>query len=135
MRNAECGMRNERGFRIPHSAFRILLAAVCLTGCASCQRDPVTPLPSDDLGPVRPFTLTERSGRTVTLADLSGKVWIASFQFTRCTEGCAQVTETMRDLQKDLARYRDVRLVTFTIDPQYDTREELNKYATNFAQA
>src|SRR5438132_1295308 len=30
------------------------------------------------------FQLTERSGRTVTQADLADRVWIASFIFTRC---------------------------------------------------
>jgi protein SCO1/2/putative membrane protein len=88
--------------------------------------------PSDIDLPVGDFTLTERSGRTVHKADLHGKVWIASFVFTRCTAGCPQVTETMRHLQKDFARYPDVRLVTFTVDPEHDNTEELKRYADAF---
>ncbi len=33
---------------------------------------------------VPPFSLTERSGRTVTKADLAGKIWVAEFIFTTC---------------------------------------------------
>ncbi len=86
----------------------------------------------DDLGEVGDFALTERSGHTVRKSDLLGKVWIASFVFTRCTAGCPQISTTMQKLQKDLARYPDVRLVTFTVDPKNDDRQTLNDYAKNY---
>jgi protein SCO1/2/putative membrane protein len=78
------------------------------------------------------FSLTERSGRTITDEDLAGKVWIASFQFTRCTGPCPQISQTMRRLQKELAALPDVRLVTFTVDPERDHPEELRRYAEHF---
>jgi protein SCO1/2/putative membrane protein len=86
----------------------------------------------DDLGTVGDFTLTERSGRTVSKSDLLGKIWIASFEFTRCTQGCPQISATMEKLQADLARYRDVRLVTFTVDPKHDGTEQLRDYAKHY---
>jgi cytochrome oxidase Cu insertion factor (SCO1/SenC/PrrC family)/uncharacterized membrane protein YozB (DUF420 family) len=85
--------------------------------------------PPDDLGPAPEFALTERSGPTVTREDLLGKVWIASFQFTRCTGPCPQVSRTLARLQDELADRRDLVLVTFTIDPEHDTREMLQLYA------
>ena len=80
------------------------------------------------------FALTERHGGEVTTNDLEGKVWIASFVFTRCTMGCPQVTTTMRTLQDDLklAEADDLRLVTFTVDPENDTLDKLKKYAETF---
>ena len=80
------------------------------------------------------FALQERGGGEVTTADLEGKIWIASFVFTRCTMGCPQVTATMAALQKDLdlAGADDLRLVTFTVDPENDTLERLKKYAETF---
>jgi len=78
------------------------------------------------------FSLTERSGRTISNQDLLGKVWIASFVFTRCTGGCLQITPTMERLQRELARYPNVRLVTFTVDPDRDTPDELRKYAERY---
>jgi protein SCO1/2/putative membrane protein len=85
-----------------------------------------------DYGKVPEFTLTERSGRVVTRDDLHGKVWVASFLFTRCTGPCPQVSLTLKRLQDELARYPDVRLVTFTVDPERDDPEELKRYADAF---
>ncbi len=81
--------------------------------------------------PIEDFTLTERSGKKVSRADFLGKVWIASFVFTRCAGPCPQVTKTMTRLQSELrlAEQPDVRLVTFTVDPERDDPDELRKYA------
>ncbi len=86
----------------------------------------------DDLGAVGDFALTERSGRTVRKSDLLGNVWIASFEFVRCTQGCPQISATMEQLQSDLKRFADVRLVTFTVDPEHDRPEELREYAKHY---
>ncbi len=86
----------------------------------------------DDLGEVGDFALTERGGRTVRNSDLLGKVWIASFVFTRCTGECPQISATIRQLQSDLAAHPDVYFVTFTVDPEHDDAEELSRYAEHF---
>jgi protein SCO1/2/putative membrane protein len=85
--------------------------------------------PEIDVGPVGEFSLTERSGKTITDKDLAGKVWVASFQFTRCTNECPQVSLTLKQLQQDLSGRKDVRFVTFTVDPKRDTLQDLNEYA------
>jgi protein SCO1/2/putative membrane protein len=90
---------------------------------------PASAAPPPDLGPVGPFRLTERSGEPITDEDLLGKVWIASFQFTRCSGPCPQVSRTLARLQGELAGRRDLRLVTFTIDPEHDDPETLTRYA------
>lgn len=86
----------------------------------------------DDYGEVGDFALTERSGQTVRKSDLLGKIWIASFEFTRCTMGCPQISATMERLQTELARHPDVRLVTFTVDPKHDDTEQLREYAKRY---
>ncbi len=82
-----------------------------------------------NLGKVPDFALTERGGKTVGLADLKGKVWIASFFFTACAGGCPTTIENMRRLQDQLAGVDDVRLVSFSVFPQQDTPERLREYA------
>ena len=82
--------------------------------------------------PVPPFEFTERNGQRVGNADLKGKVWIASFVFTRCNGTCPQVAATLARLQSELADVPDLRLVTFTIDPDRDTPDELKKYAGRY---
>jgi cytochrome oxidase Cu insertion factor (SCO1/SenC/PrrC family) len=80
------------------------------------------------------FTLTERSGRTVSSDELKGKVWVASFVFTHCSGPCPVVSATMARLQTelDLANEPDLRLVTFTMDPERDTPEQLQKYSESY---
>lgn len=86
-----------------------------------------------DTGPlatIPPFTLTERNGTKISNEDLKGQVWIASFVMVRCPDGkCPQVASTVSRLQDDLAGRRGLKLVTFTVDPDHDSPEELNRYA------
>jgi cytochrome oxidase Cu insertion factor (SCO1/SenC/PrrC family) len=85
--------------------------------------------PSDDLGPVAEFFLIERNGNTVTLKDLHGKVWVASFLFTRCCTGCPRISADLLQLQKDLADTEGVVIVSFSVDPEHDTPAVLKEYA------
>jgi protein SCO1 len=106
--------------------YPLLVALLSLTGL-SCREQPI-----DDLGPVGDFALTERNGDTVHAADLRGKVWIASFVFTRCTGPCPQVSASIARLQHELKNEADVRFVTFTVDPKNDGPKELSLYAEHF---
>ncbi|HSB73045.1 MAG TPA: SCO family protein [Candidatus Methylomirabilis sp.] len=78
------------------------------------------------------FSLVERDGRPITLADLRGKVWIADFIYTHCTDTCPLQTAEMARLQADLATEADVRFVSITVDPAQDTPEVLAGYAARF---
>ena len=93
--------------------------------------DPIVVPPGDDTAP--PFVLTERLGGTVDNTTLDGKVWVASFAFTRC-KYCPEVSSTMAKVRKEmnLAGRDDFRMVTFTIDPEHDTPDELRKYADKY---
>jgi len=77
------------------------------------------------------FTLTERSGKTVTRSDLLGRVWVANFIYTTCPGPCPVMTSKMSQLQHDLALAEndDLRFVTITVDPKTDTPETLTAYA------
>jgi protein SCO1/2/putative membrane protein len=101
----------------------LLLALLAVGTCPAADEDQA------DLGRVGAFSLTERDGRTVTRDDLRGKVWVASFVFTRCTGGCPQIAATLRQLQDAFAGYPNVLLVTFTVDPEHDNPAELRRYA------
>ena len=114
-----------------------LLPALRLVPLAGCPAGFTPPTGSErpDLQiPAPDFTLTERSGKTVTRDDLKGKVWVASFVFTRCSGPCPQVAGTVARLQKelDLKGTPDLRLVTFTVDPERDTPNELKEYAARY---
>ncbi len=78
------------------------------------------------------FELTERSGKTVTLDDLKGRVWIADFIFTTCGGPCPIMTSRLGDFMETLKERNIPRVtaVSFTVDPQNDTPEVLREYAT-----
>ena len=80
------------------------------------------------LGVVAPFTFTSSDGRTVTEAQLRGKVWVVDFFFTTCSGPCPRITTQMRALQDDLAG-TDVLLVSISVDPTLDTPRVLGDYA------
>jgi cytochrome oxidase Cu insertion factor (SCO1/SenC/PrrC family) len=109
----------------------ILLAAGCSfpksrttpTGTETTEVDPKFP--------VGPFSLTERSGKTVTDKDLRGTVWVASFIFTRCTGPCPAVTSTVARLQSEFKGVTGVKFVTFTVDPARDDLSSLREYANS----
>jgi protein SCO1/2 len=110
---------------------RALMAAILL-GLLTCAAAAGPAAPDDDLGTVTDFSLTERSGKTVRRGDLEGKVWVAAFIFTRCAGPCAQVSGVMARLQHDLAASSDVVLVSFSVDPEYDTPAVLREYAKRY---
>ncbi len=77
--------------------------------------------------------MTERDGRTVTLGDLRGKVWLANFVFTRCSGPCPELSLRMHSVQRGVEKLgADVMLVTFSLDPEYDTPAVLEAYAKRF---
>jgi cytochrome oxidase Cu insertion factor (SCO1/SenC/PrrC family) len=106
----------------------LLLLAPALAGCGGTPRS-TTPEDIDPRWPVGPFSLTERSGKTVTDKDLRGSVWVASFIFTRCTGPCPSVSATVGRLQRELKDEPRIKFVTFTVDPTRDDLSALREYA------
>ncbi|MBI4571717.1 MAG: SCO family protein [candidate division NC10 bacterium] len=78
------------------------------------------------------FSLIERSGRAITLEDFQGKVWVANFIYTQCTETCPTQSLQILRLQSEFARDPDLRLVSITVDPERDTPEVLARYAQRY---
>lgn len=72
--------------------------------------------------------LTERSGKTVHMADLKGKVLIISWVFTRCPRGCAAVIAKLKQLHTEYGNNPSVHFVSFTLDAD-DTPEMMQKFA------
>jgi cytochrome oxidase Cu insertion factor (SCO1/SenC/PrrC family) len=85
-----------------------------------------------DLGVVPFFSLTERSGRTVTRTELMDKTWVADFIFTRCAGPCPLITTEMSDLSRKFADKPSLRFVSFSVDPTFDTPAVLSKYAASY---
>ena len=99
---------------------------VCLLLLGACAKR--EPLPV--LGSVPAFELTNQAGAPYSSKTLDGKVWVANFVFTRCPTICPLFTAKMASIQKKTGN--ELNLVSFTVDPEFDTAEKLGEYATKF---
>ena len=107
----------------------LVLVIVGLIGMALWERakDSSPPLPV--YGQIDDFTLTNQAGKPMQGSELKGHIWIADFIFTRCPGMCIIVTGTLSSVNKELKDLADLRLVSFSMDPEYDTPEILAAYA------
>lgn len=78
------------------------------------------------------FTLTDRTGRPVTRAEVQGKVLVVSFLFTSCSLTCPEVSRRMADIQRLTDGQPDVRLLSLTVDPRTDTTNTLAKWGDRY---
>jgi len=101
----------------------VLALTLLLAGCAGSVAMP-------DYSVVPEFSLTERSNRPVTKKDLAGQVWVADFIFTQCQGICPAMSSNMEKLQRQLPK--EVRLVSFSVDPYNDTPAVLTEYANRY---
>jgi protein SCO1 len=82
-------------------------------------------LPRYNEVPNAPFM--RQDGAMISLGALRGSVWVADFIFTRCGAQCPVMTQHMRALQQEFGS--QVGLVSFSVDPSYDTPTRLAAYA------
>jgi protein SCO1/2 len=83
-------------------------------------------------GSVPEFSLVERTGKTTTLADLRGKIWVADFIYTTCQDTCPLQSAEMTKLQEQWKDQTGLKLVSFSVDPEKDTTEVLSRYAERY---
>ena len=85
-----------------------------------------------EIGNIPQFEFTNSDGNTVTLDNLKGKVWVADFIFTTCTMACPMMTGNMNIVHKKFKKNDNVRLVSISVYPEYDTPEVLKNYASQY---
>ncbi|WP_191561053.1 SCO family protein [Metabacillus idriensis] len=79
------------------------------------------------------FSYQNQDGKTVSLNDLKGEIWIANFIFTSCDTVCPPMTAHMTELQKQLKEEGlDVRFVSFSVDPEVDSPDKLKEFAGKY---
>lgn len=77
------------------------------------------------------FAVTDHHGQSLTRQGMAGRVWVCDFFLTRCTYVCPRLSMTMAELAEALGEdpaLDEVRLVSFSVDPEHDTLEALGKY-------
>ena len=102
-----------------------LLCLLAVLSLAGCSRKPMPVL-----GKVPEFELTSEASKPFPRPSLDGHVWVADFIFTNCEGPCPRMSSHMLAIQNQTPK--DVKLVSFSVDPARDTPEALAQYAKKF---
>jgi len=77
------------------------------------------------------FEFTNQYGDTISADSLKGKIMVAEYFFTTCPTICPIMNDQMQKVQKAIKNRSDVVIMSFTVDPEKDTVEQLYRYAEN----
>ena len=109
----------------------VSVLAALLMACSS-QDSESLPIYED----IPSFSLTDQMDRAFTSEDLHGKVVLANFVFTNCTQFCPTLSPRMAQVQGKLEEDgllgNQVLLLSFSVDPEHDTPELLHAYAERY---
>jgi protein SCO1/2 len=114
------------------AAFLVIGAGLGLAG--ACDRSSAASAGKlEVLGEVPEFAFADQTGAPVRATDLSGRVVVANFIFTRCPTVCPTTSLKMKRVGERLAGEGDaVQLVSFSVDPDHDTPPVLAEFAARY---
>ncbi|MEX2513718.1 MAG: SCO family protein [Cyclobacteriaceae bacterium] len=78
---------------------------------------------------IAPFKLVNQDGDTVTNETVKGKVYVADFFFTSCPTICPIMKKEMLRVYEKFENSPDFKILSHTIDPEYDSVALLKDYA------
>jgi len=97
----------------------------------SCQpKAPVSELYV--IAQVPDWQLISQEGKPFSSNDLRGKVYLANFVFSRCPSVCPKMLQDTVKIQERLKNTKGVAIVTFTVEPSFDTPAVLAKLAADY---
>lgn len=101
----------------------LLVVLGLLSGCSNGFQ-------ADTNWKVQDFNYTNQNNKKVSLKDLKGDIWLADFVFTSCATVCPPMTKNLTKIQKQLENdgVRDIRFVSFSVDPDVDTPKKMKDY-------
>lgn len=80
------------------------------------------------LGKLIDFQAVNRDGKTVSFAQLEGKIWVAGYQYTDCPGGCLGMAAVMKSLHERFGARGDFHLVSVSLNPRGDTPEKMDAW-------
>lgn len=115
------------------AAFVLALAA--LIGVGALLSDPAQETSASGQAAIGgPFRLVDQNGQRVTHGDFAGKYMLIYFGYTYCPDICPMTLANMSVALDELRPERAERVapIFITVDPQRDTVEQLEAYASSF---
>jgi len=119
-----------------------LFAVVMISGCSflyedtseSGQGDAVIDVSqAEEPWEIIDFQAVNQFDEEVTNETLEGEWWITKTIFTRCPTVCMTMTPNMAALQQGLENEGvDINIISFTVDPDFDSPERLEDYGESY---
>lgn len=81
------------------------------------------------IGKVPSFEFTNQDGKLISNSFYNEKVYVVEFFFTTCPTICPKMNENMVKVQNEFYGNLDFGIVSFSINPKYDTPSILKEYA------
>jgi len=75
------------------------------------------------------FEFNNQIGKTITLNEIRGKVTVVEYFFTTCMTICPKMNVQMQGVSKHFKDNKDVKILSFTVNPEVDTEEKMKEYA------
>ena len=75
------------------------------------------------------FAFLNQYGDTISSDDYNGNVYVANFVFTTCPTICPVMTYQMSRIQQKMKNYPNFKLLSHTVNPEYDSPQVLLEYA------
>jgi protein SCO1/2 len=75
------------------------------------------------------FKYINQYGDSITDKNLDGKIYVADFFFTSCPSICPVMQRNMLTVYNQFKNTDDLKIISYTIDPKYDSVAVLKKYA------
>lgn len=81
---------------------------------------------------IPPFSLIDQDGDTVNQAIVAGKIYVASFFFTRCGTVCPRISSQLTRVQDIFRNNPDLVFLSHSVDPEHDRPAQLKAYAKKY---
>ncbi len=78
---------------------------------------------------IPPFRFINQYGDSISDKNLAAKIYVADFFFTSCPSICPGMQRNMLDVYNAFKADSDIKILSYTIDPKYDSVPVLKKYA------
>lgn len=78
---------------------------------------------------IKPFRFLDQDSNWISSDIIKGKIWVAEYFFTTCKTICPKMNELMKNVQRTYSDDPQVKIMSFTVDPETDTPSQLKRYA------
>ncbi|MCF3943045.1 SCO family protein [Oceanobacillus alkalisoli] len=83
--------------------------------------------------PMVDFEFVTQDGKMLHSDELQDEWWVANFMYTNCRTVCPRTTANLAEVQGKLKEDGlSPQIVSFSVDPAYDTPEVLKEYAAGY---